>query len=480
MLELFQLINDINQAASAVQDAIGTVNRTISIVHTIIAAVAVAAGVVQAFFGFKWFMFTLPVNAFLAGGLVGALLGALIGGGSVPLAIAFGVVLGAAGVIFVRKAFRLAIFIGASIPTALVSILAFAAFMHVLNIGQNLGIISRQDFISVEANAVAILLMGIHLAIIIGTLAVIFLKPVIISQTAFSSAGLIAGNIGVLLGAGTVGLHILIGLLCGIGGFVYQWKPNKGGVVYLYGHSLEPEEIRKHTLIAKTMIICMFLLRITVGTYWILSRRIYYSLSDAVWFIMVELMILGVMIFAYLIKFKDSKKIIFKIGICALFALVILNSASWGARLAVYLNLVTTVLLLTLFDFSFVACISIIASTIDKLKNRIVMWVCISFIALSIFGHVIMPITISTSISSAIAFTVFLVVIYSKKTTPLQSQYTTFNNEPVMANITQDIISQPMPEYVSQEKPRARFCTKCGAQVKNNGAAFCGKCGGKL
>lgn len=192
---------DIMDILSGVSDAL---DRIITILHLIMLAV----GVVQCFWGYKLYRFTIAVNGFITGATFGCVSGIAMvirsDGNSLSDIVTFTLIwmliCGVIGAVIAYHIELIGIFLIGFSGGYIVSLLTILLNTKAKNIPLSL-------------------FMAAIPAIITGVLVVKFWKPIVIIYTGIYGAMLIANGIG---------FGIIAVILCSIGGIYYQIKSNNG------------------------------------------------------------------------------------------------------------------------------------------------------------------------------------------------------------------------------------------------------------
>lgn len=244
-------------------------------VKSAIAAFSIIVGLIHCYFGFKIFKLELMITAFLTGLALGGIafgilfedagIGVLIGG-FCGFLLAF----------LAYKLYRLSVFIGVASVTFIITFLAFLTFEP-------------------EAS----LPVGIVAGLIIGFIAVFLVKPTIIISTAVSSAVLIGVNANTLFDE--IWIAVVLGLLCGITGIIVQFCMNRD--INLDGGEVQPSKLKwnKHVVGSATLTVVFMCIYLCISFFKLL-------ISEFVSGFVLEILLLAVLLFSFLIKFVDEKR----------------------------------------------------------------------------------------------------------------------------------------------------------------------------
>lgn len=163
-------------------------------VFQIIGVVLLLYGLVNAFFGYKLFKLVLTIIGFLTGAVIGAVVSLLVGDGSPNGGVTL-----------------LCVLIGGIIGAVL------AVALHRLGVFLAVGAMGFVLFFLVTKSVPVALLLGI----ICGIIGAVLEKYAIIVSTALSGGSVAATGIGLIASLGS-GVTVVIGLLIGVCGIVFQ------------------------------------------------------------------------------------------------------------------------------------------------------------------------------------------------------------------------------------------------------------------
>ncbi len=187
----------------ALSTVVDTMNSLAGGVASVILALIAIVGLIQCFFGFKIMKMFFAFWGFLLGAAVGGVVSSLaLGGDMIGVIVVSGLVLGILGAFLLYKMYLVGVFLTDTT-------LSFLLFSVLLGF-----------------EAPGLIISGI-LAIIIGILAVKFVRIWTIVLTG-SVGGFLAGSaIAAMIGMTLPGLHLLFGVIIAVLGILYQFKSTK-------------------------------------------------------------------------------------------------------------------------------------------------------------------------------------------------------------------------------------------------------------
>ena len=205
---MFELLDSVNELMEGIGgSALLPSSSSIKALISCVAAVILAFGVFQCFFGYKLFRITTAITGFFTGGLIGAFLLFIMTWESVGAAAGF-LLFGILGAFLAYKLYLLAVFITCCFNTFLLVTI--------------LGLLGGAGF--------GAAIYGVILGLIVGIIGCFLAKPVIVISTAVSGGTTAGFVLGLLLENTTVGT--VLGVVLAVLGIVVQ----------LFVHTGDPQQ----------------------------------------------------------------------------------------------------------------------------------------------------------------------------------------------------------------------------------------------